>query len=287
MIRVASTAASSFCEPLRQLLTAHGIDNHVFNAASLSIDRQARQVKTGRTDINGLIRALTALVRGERHVCRLVARALDVARFGTDRTVFTLRSGSRVEYVEVQAKKDTMEVAARAKVLSERLNATAVYVDVIGVGAGVVDKLKLDGVEVVAVNAAEVAPNRSANKDDAQGRIMRDYLWIEMARWLREDEPAFLIDKDMAEDLAGELASVKYGIDGKGFLVVEMKDQMRKRLGRSPDLADSLALTFAPKLGFGILDYYRQLYEDREQAKADRADLVMDAALEAALIEQD
>jgi len=287
MIRVASTAASSFCEPLRQLLTAHGIDNHVFNAASLSIDRQAHQVKTGRTDIDGLIRALAALVRGERHVCRLVARALDVARFGTNRTVFTLRSGSRVEYVEVQAKKDTMEVAARAKVLSERLNASAVYVDVIGVGAGVVDKLKLDGVEVVAVNAAEVAPNRSANKDDAQGRIMRDYLWIEMARWLREDEPAFLIDKDMAEDLAGELASVKHGIDGKGFLVVEMKDQMRKRLGRSPDLADSLALTFAPKLGFGILDYYRQLYEDREQAKADRADLVMDAAAEAALIEQD
>ena len=283
MIRVASTAASSFCEPLRQLLTAHGIDNHVFNAASLSIDRQARQVKTGRTDIDGLIRALAALVRGERHVCRLVARALDVARFGTDRTVFTLRSGSRVEYVEVQAKKDTMEVAARAKVLSERLNADAVYVDVIGVGAGVVDKLKLDGVEVVAVNAAEVAPNRSANKDDAQGRIMRDYLWIEMARGLREDEPAFLIDKDMAEDLA----SVKYGIDGKGFLTVEQKDQMRKRLGRSPDLADSLALTFAPKLGFGILDYYRQLFEEREAAKADRADLVMDAAEEAALIGQD
>jgi phage terminase large subunit len=176
-----------------------------------------------------------------------------------------------------------MEVAARVKVLFERLNATAVYVDVIGVGAGVVDKLKLDGVEVVAVNAAEVAPNRSANKDDAQGRIMRDYLWIEMARWLREDEPAFLIDKD----LAGELASVKYGIDGKGYLVVEQKDQMRKRLGQSPDLADSLALTFAPKLGFGILDYYRQLYEEREQAKADRADLVMDAAKEAALIEQD
>ena len=97
-----------------------------------------------------------------------------------------------------------MEVAARAKVLSERLNATAVYVDVIG-AAGVVDKLKLDGVEVIAVNAAETAPNRCANKDDAQGSIMRDYLWIEMARWLREDEPAFLIDKDMAQDLAGEL----------------------------------------------------------------------------------
>ena len=212
---------------------------HVLNPASLSINRQARRrVKTSRTDVDGLIRALAALVQGERHVCRLVARALDVARFRTDRTVFTLRSGSRVEYVEVQAKKDTMEVAARAKVLSERLNATAVYVDVIGVGAGVVDKLKLDGVEVVAVNAAEVAPNRSANKDDAQGKIMRDYLWIEMARWLREDEPAFLVDKDMAEDLAGELASVKYGIDGKGYLTVEMKDQMRKRLGRSPDLAE-------------------------------------------------
>src|SRR4051812_6863923 len=249
--------------------------------ACLSTGRRAGLRPVAPTDVDGLIRALAALVQCERHVCRLVARALDVARFGIDRTVFTLRSGSRVEYVEVQAKKDTMEVAARAKGRSERLNATAVYVDVIGAGVG--DKLKLDGVEGVAVNAAEVAPNRSANKDGAQGRIMRDYLWIEMARWLREDEPASLTDKDLAEDLA----SVKYGIDGKGYLVVEMTDQMRKRLGRSPDLADSLALTFAPKLGFGILDYYRQLYEDREQAKADRADLVMDAAAEAALIEQD
>jgi hypothetical protein len=168
-----------------------------------------------------------------------------------------------------------MEVAARAKVLAERLNATAVYVDVIGVG--VVDKLKLDGVEVVAVNAAETAPNRVANRDDAQGRIMRNYLWIEMARWLREDEPAFLLDKDMAQDLAGELASVKYALDGKGFLTVK-KDQMRKRLGRSPDLADSLALTFAPRIGFGLLDYYRLQFEEREQTKADRAGRVMDAA---------
>jgi len=53
MIRVASTAASSCCEPLRQLLTAYGIDNHVLNAASLSIDRQARRVKTDRTDSMG------------------------------------------------------------------------------------------------------------------------------------------------------------------------------------------------------------------------------------------
>jgi hypothetical protein len=47
MIRVSSTAVSSCCEPLRQLLTAHGIYNHVLNAASLSIDRQARWVETG------------------------------------------------------------------------------------------------------------------------------------------------------------------------------------------------------------------------------------------------
>ena len=107
----------------------------------------------------------------------------------------------------------------------ERLNAAAVYVDVISVGAGVVDKLKLGGVEVVAVNAAEVATSRSANKDDAQGKIIAATLDRDGALAGR-GQPAFLVDKDMAEDLAGELASVKYGIDGKGYLTVEMKDQI-------------------------------------------------------------
>jgi transposase len=57
---------------LHRVLTANGIDNHVLDAASLLVNRRARRAKTDRIDVDGLIRALAALVRGERHACRAV-----------------------------------------------------------------------------------------------------------------------------------------------------------------------------------------------------------------------
>jgi hypothetical protein len=100
--------------------------------------------------------------------------------------------------------------------------------------------------EVVAVNVATKAPPKAA-ADDAQGRLLRDWLWLEMARWLREEAPVFAADDAQAnEDLAGELASVTLGLDSNGHLVVEDKDSMRKRLGHSPDIADAVSCTFAP-----------------------------------------
>jgi hypothetical protein len=65
---------------------------------------------------------------------------------------------------------------------------------------------------------------------------------------VREDRPVFAgrtaAERQACEDLAGELASVTYGLDSQGRLVVESKDDMRKRLGHSPDLADGLGTTF-------------------------------------------
>jgi transposase len=57
---------------LHRVLTAHGIDNHVLDAASLLVNRRAPRVKTDRIDVDGLLRALAALVRGERHTGRAV-----------------------------------------------------------------------------------------------------------------------------------------------------------------------------------------------------------------------
>jgi hypothetical protein len=62
---------------------------------------------------------------------------------------------------------------------------------------------------------------------------------------LRDEAPGFAdLPRDQAEDLAGELSSVRYGFDGSGRVVVESKDAMKRRGLRSPDLADALALTF-------------------------------------------
>lgn len=57
---------------LHRLLTAHGIDNHVLDPASVQVNRRARRVKTDRIDLQGLLRALMAHLRGEPRVVSVV-----------------------------------------------------------------------------------------------------------------------------------------------------------------------------------------------------------------------
>jgi hypothetical protein len=177
---------------------------------------------------------------------------VDVARYGSDRTVLVLRQSRVVEHIQAYAKQDTMVTVGRVVEHAQAWQAEEIDVDIIGLGAGVYDRLvelrrdKQLACEVVPVNVATKAPPKHA-ADDAQGRLLRDYLWLEMARWLREEAPVIAADDAQAnQDLAGELASVKVGIDSHGHIVVEDKDAMKKRLGHSPDIADALACTFAP-----------------------------------------
>lgn len=174
---------------------------------------------------------------------------VDVARFGDDRTTFVLREGDCVEYVEIAAKLSTMEVAGKAIVLRRKLRADYIHVDEIGVGAGVVDRLKELKEPVLGVNVANVAPERKHLVVDGQGKSLRDYLWLETAEFMKSGRASFaLVDPDVAQDLSGELCSVKYKIDSQGRIVIESKDEMKKRGLRSPDIAEGLMLTFAPNV---------------------------------------
>jgi hypothetical protein len=192
---------------------------------------------------------------------------VDVARFGDDRTVFILRVGSRVEKCVIRAKQDTMTTAGEAKLFRQQWNADRIYVDANGLGAGVADRLKEQGETVVSVMVSEAAPERERaiwdgdkqRRPEGQPFKLRDYLWMEVARWVREEEPSFVeLDRDIAEDLAGELASVKYRIDSSGRIVVESKDDMKRRGLRSPDLADALGLTFSD--GGDFLENFMRAY---------------------------
>lgn len=177
---------------------------------------------------------------------------IDVAWRGDDRTAFVLRQGNIVEHIAVFGKLEPMEVVGNALHYVQEWNADNIYIDVIGVGAGVYSRLaehresgRLDA-EVIEVNVATKAPWRN-EEEEAQGKILRDYLWLELRTWFRDDQPAFYADSSLCEDLAGEISSVKLlPPDSNGFLKIEPKDAMKKRLGHSPDLADALCCTFAP-----------------------------------------
>jgi hypothetical protein len=212
---------------------------------------------------------------------------IDVARYGDDRTVFVLRAGPNVEHVRIEAKLSLMETVGIATTLIRQWKAQAVYVDTVGVGSGVFDRLvelrkELDDagqpkiapwISLQDVNVAAKAPVRAVHVLDTESQPyrLRDYLWLEMARWLREDEPSFAgADPDTAQDLAGEIASVRFMIDSSGRTVIESKDAMKKRHLRSCDLADSLACTFYASgvigAGAAIFELMRREYEKKKLA---------------------
>lgn len=186
-----------------------------------------------------LTREVPAAIMGERRL------GVDVARYGDDRTVFVLRQGPLIEHVEIRSKQDTMTTAGQAIEFFRLWKADAMYVDVVGIGAGVADRCREADLPVVDVNVSEKAPDRPEYMASIPAKL-RDYLWLEMRQWLTDDEPCFACDKDHAEDLAGEISVVRYKIDSSGRLVVESKDEMKKRGIRSPDIADALGCTFHP-----------------------------------------
>ncbi len=175
---------------------------------------------------------------------------VDVARFGDDRTVFLIRQGARVEHIEIKAKQDTMTTAGQALALWRSKAIDHIHVDVVGLGAGVADRLREADAPVVDVNVAAAAPERRLGGVDGSPYKLRDFLWLEIAEWLRADVSLADAPRNEAQDLAGELASVRYGVNSSGKIVVESKDAMKKRGLRSPDLADALGLTFAPSAAF-------------------------------------
>lgn len=163
--------------------------------------------------------------------------SVDPARFGDDRTSIIRRQG-RVAYgLESYTKKDTMEVTGIVSMIIQKENPDKVFVDVVGLGAGVVDRLNELGYGDIVV------PVNSGSKpfDSKKYINKRAEMWGECRNWLL-DEPSCIPDSD---SLHSDLCGVKYKFDSNSRLQIEKKEDMKKRGVRSSDEADALCLTFA------------------------------------------
>jgi phage terminase large subunit len=169
---------------------------------------------------------------------------LDVARFGDDSSALAKRKGNwQLEPVREWWGKDTMQTAGLIKAewdkTAQSERPAAINVDVIGIGAGVVDRLKELGLPVCGVNVAE-AEAVNANEDRQFNRL-RDELWWRSREWL-EAKDCKLCDDD---DTIAELTTPTYTILSNGLIQVERKEDMKKRGVKSPNRADAWNLTFA------------------------------------------
>lgn len=183
---------------------------------------------------------------------------VDVARFGSDRTVLIKRMTNATFQPHISwSGMDTMQSAGKIKAewdktLPEDRPGT-IFVDVIGVGGGVLDRLLELNLPAVGVNVAE-----SASIDDKYSRL-RDELWFRARRWL-EKKDCKLIKDDI---LIAELSMPKYSFTSTGKIKVESKDEMKKRYPRSPDVADAFCLTFGDSAEYrGQSSYDPPVYPD-------------------------
>lgn len=175
---------------------------------------------------------------------------LDVARFGDDKSVLTKRQGRVVLSQQTWQKIDTMALANEVWAQAKQEKPGQIAVDVIGLGAGVCDRLNElsigTKVQVIGVNTA----NRV---EDGVNYNLRAKVWEGLRDWLT-DAPVSLPND---ATLKSELCALKY-LYRNGLRLIESKEDAKKRGVKSPDHADSLALTFAepvvPKSS-GPLDY--------------------------------
>jgi len=171
---------------------------------------------------------------------------LDVARFGTDATALCKRQGNTVSEIRKWRNLDLMQttgaVVAEYEAMRLEDRPIEILVDSIGLGAGVVDRLRELNLPARGINVSE---------SPAMGTIytnLRAELWGKMKAWLEKRDCK--LPKD--ESLLAELVAPRYAFNSNGKMKLESKDEMRKRGLGSPDMADALALTFASDAAVGL-----------------------------------
>ena len=164
---------------------------------------------------------------------------LDVARFGNDATALCKRQGSVITEVRSWRGLDLMQtcgrVVAEYNALPPSKRPSELLVDSIGLGSGVVDRLRELDLPVRGINVSE-----SPSMGDTYMNL-RSELWFKAKAFL--EERGCKIPKD--DQLLSELTSVRYSFTSSGKMKAESKDEMRKRGLGSPDLADAFCLCMA------------------------------------------
>jgi hypothetical protein len=169
--------------------------------------------------------------------------ALDVARHGSDSSVLVKRRGNVIFDIKTFKKLNLMELTGRVMAEFDSVEPhnrpIEIYIDAIGLGYGVIDAINEIGrLSAVAINVAESASMSGTYMN------LRAELWFKFKAFLEEG----LCKLPKHETMTADLLSAKYKFTAAGKIQLESKEQTKKRLGRSPDVADALVLLMAGDL---------------------------------------
>lgn len=212
---------------------------------------------------------------------RIIRRVVvnDPARYGDDENViYVLASTMNCAFVEeviILEHKSTMDTAGRLASLRRKVGAQVIAVDSIGIGAGVVDALYDLKEPVLSINSSSKPTVETEQKKFAN---LRSQMW--MMAGDEFDKGRVKLGDDYV--LNGQLSSTKFHYTGNGKIQAESKDDIKKRLGRSPDRADAFVMGLYALAYVPTLDYEKDL-----EAETDRSGHGTRMEMENTILEDD
>jgi len=198
------------------------------------------------TGANSVIPLALITAAEERHPNTIgdgpLVLGVDVARSGDDESVIIARRG-KLAHDPIALRDQTGTTLGRHVITTAEEHrrpgeTVTVNVDVIGVGASVLDWLTANAPPWITTHAVNVAENATS---DGHHRL-RDQLAFATRDWLLDGGALPRDDR-----LRTDLAALQYDFDPRGRYRVTPKDDLRETLGRSPDRGDALHLAqYAP-----------------------------------------
>jgi len=167
--------------------------------------------------------------------------SVDVARFGSDRSVCIVWVGLAAVEVLVYTKLSTTELSQHIRELISKhgIHPSNIIVDSDGVGGGVADQIR--GTNFVN-NARPLFDQNFSN--------LKSQCYVKLAELFKEGKISInILDTSIIDDLTQELLSVKLkDVDKDNKVQVTSKDEMKKILGKSPDLSDAFMMRMLPEV---------------------------------------
>lgn len=161
--------------------------------------------------------------------------SVDVARFGSDRSVVVIWSGLVVLEVLIYTKLSTTELSSEIRELIQKygVHPSNIVVDSDGVGGGVADQIR--GQNFV---------NNSSPLHGQNYSNLKSQCYVKLAELFKESKISLnVMDPNVVDDLTQELLSVRLkDTDKDNKVSVHSKDEMKKILGKSPDISDAIMM---------------------------------------------
>ncbi len=224
------------------------------------VDEKGWSYLIPREDLQGAIKRF-----GSAEHYGIKRLGLDVARSGRNFNAWVLRGDNYAKLLRKSSETDLMEVARLTKnIMKEHgIDPKYTFVDDTGMGGGVTDRLKEDGIHIIpVVEGAAATEVRIVREQDPKDKtkfkdvVKKEYANMRaqiyagsegLSNWLKRQGSLEDIDIEIDNGQGwDEALEIRYKKNDQGLTVIESKIDMRARGVESPDVIDALALTFAP-----------------------------------------